>query len=339
MKLSKTWIAIGIVLLLMTISALLIFKWQGSLAKIHIVQTGGVWPSSTAVLTQVGVLEATYNYFKIIWPALVFGILIASIFRTFIPTNWILTLLGKGKTRQHIVGGLVGMPLMLCSCCVTPIFSSVYSSGARLGPSLAVMLASPALNLAALILTFMMFSFEIAIARLLASLVSVFLLSAFIGRIFSKDTPSHTASLKKLTCDIPEKEPKTMGKMILRFSKSLCYTTLITVPFIFVGVILSSIILPIIQTGFGNESIFTILFIALLAVMIAIPTFFEIPLALVLVSIGAPGAAVALLFAGPIINLPSLFVIGRASHIKVAVSLAVGIYVIAVLTGMAVTLF
>lgn len=338
MKSSKTWIAIGVVLLLMAVSALLMLKWQASLAKIEIVGSTGSWPSTTAVLTQAGVLEATYNYFKIIWPALVFGILIASIVRTFIPANWILTLLGKGKTRQHIVGGLAGTPLMLCSCCVTPIFSSVYSSGARLGPSLAVMLASPALNIAALILTFMMFSFEIALARLLASLVAVFLLPALIGRIFSTDTPARAASLKKLACDIPKDENVTIGRMITLFMKNLGYTILVTVPFIIVGVILSSIVLPMIQDSSGIDSIFTTMFIVLLAVMIALPTFFEIPLALALVSIGAPGAAAAMLFAGPIINLPSLFVLGKESHSKVAVSLALGIYLIAVVTGAVVTL-
>ena len=330
--------AIGVVLLLMALSGLLMLKWQASLAKIEIVGSTGSWPSSTAVLTQAGVLEATYNYFKIIWPALVLGILIASIVRTFIPANWILTLLGKGKTRQHIVGGLAGTPLMLCSCCVTPIFSSVYASGARLGPSLAVMLASPALNVAALILTFMMFSFEIALARLLASLVAVFLLPVLIGRIFPADTLARAASLEKLACDISKDENITTVKMINLFVKNLGYTILVTVPCIFAGVILSSIVLPMIQSGFGTESIFTIIFIVFLAIMIALPTFFEIPLALALISIGAPGAAAALLFAGPIINLPSLFVLGRESHPKVAVSLAVGIYVIAVITGMIVTL-
>jgi uncharacterized membrane protein YraQ (UPF0718 family) len=68
----------------------------------------------------------------------------------------------------------------------------------------------------------------------------------------------------------------------------------------------------------------------LIAVPIALPTFFEVPLALALLSAGAPaGAAVALLFAGPAVNLPSLFTVGRSAGWKVAAGLALMVWVVA----------
>jgi len=60
----------------------------------------------------------------------------------------------KAFTTLTSVRRLAGAPLMLCSCCVAPIFTGVYERSARLGPSLGLMLAAPALNPAALILTF-----------------------------------------------------------------------------------------------------------------------------------------------------------------------------------------
>jgi uncharacterized membrane protein YraQ (UPF0718 family) len=69
-------------------------------------------------------------------------------------------------------------------------------------------------------------------------------------------------------------------------------------------------------------------------VPLAMPTFFEIPLALLLLSIGAPtGAAVALMIAGPAINLPSLFTIGRSTNWKVSTAVALAIFVLAVVAG------
>jgi uncharacterized membrane protein YraQ (UPF0718 family) len=56
----------------------------------------------------------------------------------------------------------------------------------------------------------------------------------------------------------------------------------------------------------------------------------EIPLALSVLAEGGPaGAAAALLFAGPAINLPSLLVIGRYSSLKVALALALLVWAVA----------
>ena len=80
--------------------------------------------------------------------------------------------------------------------------------------------------------------------------------------------------------------------------------------------------------------------VALIAVALAMPTFFEIPLALILLAAGAPaGAAVAMLIAGPAVNLPSLFTIARSTNWKVAGSVAFTIFVLAVAAGLLVSLF
>ena len=74
---------------------------------------------------------------------------------------------------------------------------------------------------------------------------------------------------------------------------------------------------------------------AFVAVPVALPTFFEIPLALTLLSVGAPaGSAVAVLFAGPAVNLGSLLAIGRSAGWRVATALAVAIAVLASVGGL-----
>ena len=79
--------------------------------------------------------------------------------------------------------------------------------------------------------------------------------------------------------------------------------------------------------------------VATFAVLLALPTFFEIPLALILLASGAPvGAAVALLIAGPSVNLPSLFTITRSTNWKVAAVVAASIWVLAVGSGVLVSL-
>lgn len=78
-------------------------------------------------------------------------------------------------------------------------------------------------------------------------------------------------------------------------------------------------------------AVLTIGIVAAVAVLIALPTFFEIPLALLLLQVGAPeGAALALLFAGPIVNLPSLLVLANDGETRrVSGALALGIFALA----------
>jgi uncharacterized membrane protein YraQ (UPF0718 family) len=122
----------------------------------------------------------------------------------------------------------------------------------------------------------------------------------------------------------------------MRFARSLGSLTLTTVPLIAAGVVLSSLVVPAAVSLSSGGAALAVVFVAAIAVLVALPTFFEIPLAMILLNLGAPGAAVAMLFAGPIINLPSLFVLARETHPNLAVSLAAGIWLLAVGVGLAV---
>src|SRR5687768_4014364 len=155
---NQRWVSAGLIVLLLALGGLLYYKWAGSIATVESVRIANTWTRSADSITTGSVLRTTINYFDRVWIALVFGILIGATVRALISPAWVANLLGRGSTiRRQIAGGLSGAPLMLCSCCITPIFTSVYQSGASLGSALGMMLASPGLNVAALILTFMLF--------------------------------------------------------------------------------------------------------------------------------------------------------------------------------------
>ena len=137
-------------LLLVIVGALLVYKGTAALAVIEQVRNTGAGfqprvnvvpvPGNSA---QVNVIARSMNYFVVIWPALLFGILISGAVRVLVPPRWLAQALGRGHIRSQLVAGIAGAPLMLCSCCAAPVFSSVYERSSRLGPSLAVILAAP----------------------------------------------------------------------------------------------------------------------------------------------------------------------------------------------------
>jgi hypothetical protein len=89
----------------------------------------------------------------------------------------------------------------------------------------------------------------------------------------------------------------------------------------------------------SNGKLLAVIIVATFAIPLALPTFFEIPLALVLLNSGAPvGAALALLIAGPAVNLPSLLTIMRSTSWKVAAVVAASIWAIAVASGILVNM-
>ena len=130
---------------------------------------------------------------------------------------------------------------MLCSCCVAPIFTSMYQRSARLGPSLALMLAAPALNPAALILTFMLFDYKIATMRGAASLVAVL----FIGMIADK-----VIGEVRVPSEVDDISPKvSVRSQLLRFVSSCVQIALRLIPMIVIGVLISMIIAQWLPVG------------------------------------------------------------------------------------------
>jgi uncharacterized membrane protein YraQ (UPF0718 family) len=122
--------------------------------------------------------------------------------------------------------------------------------------------------------------------------------------------------------------------LLFSYAKSLLYVVSRTVPLVVFGIWVSMWIMRLLPVGtlgvMAGGHAFGIAIVALLAVLLTLPSLFEIPLAMSVLAAGGPlGAAAAVLFAGPAINLPSLLVIGRYSSWKVAVALASLIWVIA----------
>ena len=337
----RDWFSSGIagaLLVLLLVGGLVTYKSSTALRQIDRARSSGAIATRVDVVPaaptpSLSVMSRSANYLVVIWQALAFGLLISAAVRAFIPATAMARLLDGGPIRQQFVAGVSGAPLMLCSCCVTPVFSSVYRRSSRLGPSLALMLAAPALNPAALVLTFMLFSSGIAWTRLAMSLVAVFVGTALVARLAGR-VP--TAALPPLVAAVDA--PAARGPLA-RYLESLAHIAVRTVPLIVLGVVVSMWIADYLPAWIQSPSAsrWMIAIAAAIAVPLALPTFFEIPLAVALLAAGAPaGAAAALLFAGPAVNLPSLLTVGQVAGWKPMALIAAMVWLVAVVGGFAI---
>lgn len=328
-------------LLLVLVASLVIYKSAGAIRQIeHARTTGTVAVSADLVSADLGALPArvvarSVNYVAVIWPALVFGILIGGAVRAFSPLAAVSRVLSGGPVRQQLLAGASGAPLMLCSCCAAPLFSSVYERSRRLAPSLAVMLAAPALNPAALVLTFLLFSASIAWARLGMSLVAVFLGTALVAR-FAPEARIRLRLQSLKTADTREHDAP-----IASLARACLHVSVRTVPVIVLGIVSAMLLADRLQPQTDLSStmrLWSIAITAAVAVPIALPTFFEIPLAVTLLAAGAPaGAAAALLFAGPAVNLASLLTVGHQAGWRAVWVVGTMVWLIAFLGGLAIS--
>jgi uncharacterized membrane protein YraQ (UPF0718 family) len=321
----------GFFLLATIVSALLYYKWGASLRAVSAVHATGKLSIAPGAIIDGGVLATTLAYFRKIWPALTYGVLVGAAVRAAIPASTVRRWFGGRGATPTLTGALAGAPLMLCSCCITPVFSGLYRRGARLGPSLAMMLASPGFNLGALVLTFALLPTRVGVARVLAASAIVLGLSALIGRTLDRAAASDAEA-----CATPEQdELETPRHFVVRFLRSAAYLVAVTVPLILAGVLVSGLVLPHVTRLAGASLVVGVAVTALVATLAALPTFFEIPIGLVLLSLGAPpGVVTAFVIAGPVVNLPSLLVLGREAGPRVALALGAGVWVVSMAAGL-----
>src|ERR1700724_3719473 len=154
---------------------------------------------------------------------------------------------------------------MLCSCCITLVFQSVYESGARLGPALAVMLASPGLNPAALMLTFLLFPVSLGVARVAAALAAVILLPPILEGLWGGPGVMPPRPAAAGDNDVPRSARET----VQRLAQALGHVSLRTIPLVIVGVLLSSVILPFSVRLSTGGTLLVVVLVAALAVLLA----------------------------------------------------------------------
>ena len=257
-------------------------------------------------------------------PYLLLGFGFAGILSVIISQEKIESQIGNQGFLSNIKAVLYGIPLPLCSCGVIPVSASLKKHGASKGSVISFLVATPQTGVDSIMLTYGMLGLPILIFKLIIALISgVF--AGTLSDIYDKDLSPKS----KDNC-IDECCNDTKNNIFMRAFKYGFKTlpTDIAKPLI-IGIILSGFI-ALLASFDGVQSVISIIpdnnwgsIIKIIIVMsFSIPLYIcataSIPLALTLASLlGSPGAAVALLIAGPATNISTitttLKIVGRKS--------------------------
>lgn len=122
---------------------------------------------------------------------------LAGALNVLIPQNVILKFLGR-KAKPIVsygIAAIAGLSIEVCSCTILPLFAGIWKKGSGLGPAITFLYAGPAINIAAVSLTAAVIGWDIAIARLVLSVLFAVLIGVIMAIVFAErktppeDTP------------------------------------------------------------------------------------------------------------------------------------------------------
>ena len=114
---------------------------------------------------------------------------IAGALSALIPKEAITRYLGRDAPRwlSYPMSALGGFVLAVCSCTIMPLFASIYKKGAGLGPAITFLFVGPAVNVLAITFTGAMIGMDIAIARVILSIIFGIAIGMIMAWLFRAD--------------------------------------------------------------------------------------------------------------------------------------------------------
>lgn len=120
---------------------------------------------------------------------LVPAFIIAGFMSSMIPKEAITRFLGPRSSKwiSYPASALGGFILAVCSCTILPLFAGIWKRGAGLGPAITFLFVGPAINILAITYTGAAIGFDIAISRLVLSILFGIVIGLLMAWFFRKE--------------------------------------------------------------------------------------------------------------------------------------------------------
>ena len=118
---------------------------------------------------------------------------VAGALSALVPRETVTRYLGRNAPKyiSYPAAALGGFVLAVCSCTIMPLFAGIHKRGAGLGPAITFLFVGPAINILALAYTGVAIGMDIAVARIILSVVFGIGIGLLMATIFRKDDEAH----------------------------------------------------------------------------------------------------------------------------------------------------
>ena len=137
------------------------------------------------------------DYLIEVLPFLAIGFFLSGLINEFVPTGWVERHLGGKGIKPLLYSTLVGITLPICCIGSLPVAVSLHEKGARLGPVLAFLVATPATSITALLVCYALLGIKFT-AFIFSAVIVAGLVMGLVGnliRVKPKAFASHNEQL------------------------------------------------------------------------------------------------------------------------------------------------
>lgn len=325
-------LAVGLVAVV-AVSGIAWAKWDPYSHKLVKLLGTRVWSGSSLLAkaghagaspSWAGAWRFTVAYGKAVWVALVAALVISAAFEALIPRRRVAAAFARRSAfGGAVVGGLLALPCMMCTCCGAPVSITLRRQGAPTGAVLGYWIGNPVLNPAVLVFLALVAPWQWVVTRVVVGGILVFGVTTLVARGTDR-RPRRTAPVEA-GVDDPVPPRAALG----RFVQTLLRLGLILVPEYFIVVmgvgLLRGWLFPV-GHGLAHLGILAVVVAAVAGTLVVVPTAGEIPILLGLGLLGLGlGPVGALLITLPAISLPSMVMVGRTLTWRVTAAMAGGV--------------
>jgi len=281
-----------------------------------------------------------FHYLLEILPVLAVGFLISGLIHEFVPSDWVEKNLGGGGIRPIFYATIVGTCLPVCCFGSLPLAITFYRKGARLGPVLAFLAATPATSVSALLVTYRLLGLGFTLYIFL-SVITLGLILGILGnqikfqpRIIEEKPCPHCSAVS--SCQLHKVNLFNRLRSTLKFAfiempKDIGKETLI-------GIFLAAVVATVVPIGIFIKSYLSgpggYIFALIFGIIMYICSTSSVPLVHALIFRGMNiGAAMALLILGPITAWGALLVIRKEFGTKILIFYLTVISILSLILG------
>jgi uncharacterized membrane protein YraQ (UPF0718 family) len=241
-------------------------------------------------------------------PFVFLGILLSIAVQLFLPEDFLVRRMPRSPALRRVVVSLLGVLLPVCECGNVPLARGLIRRGLSVGESMTFLLAAPILNPVTIITTYQAFGWDDGI--LAARIAGGFVIANLVGWVFSRHpqpmsllTPAFQASCAHDARADAASKPRTAARMFLEETGAM-------LPALFVGSAIAGLIQVAVSRDvlvtLGQNPVLSVFALMLLAFVISICSNVDAFFVLSFGSTFMPGAIVAFLVFGPMIDVKML---------------------------------
>jgi uncharacterized protein len=275
-------------------------------------------------------------YGNAIWKAMVLGLLLGSAVQVLLPRHWISSRLANCGLRSVILGGVLSLPSMMCTCCAAPVVAGLRECRAASGSAVAFWLGNTVLNPATLIFTGFVLGWHWSALRLAIGLIMVFGLGWLVSGIAG---PAENIRVEQVSTPRDAEEPRevSIARWLITFGRM---SARLVPEFVVLVLVLGAVrawLFPHVGHDVDNSIPWILAFAAAGAVFV-IPTAGEVPIVQAMLALGVGvGPAGALLMTLAPVSVPSVAMLWGTFGPRTLCLVSIGVIVLGCAGGIAAT--